>query len=379
MSKGTGGPKFSAEQWLDLCRGTYNAGADMIWFNITLERRFEFIPDGVWNLVKETFSQQEFDAGDGSSRTLGKLCRRQPWLPFLGPLALDAGNVQGSKKFVTLVSASRLKKIVDVAARKIDEINNLANRIASASPTVKNTEEVEGKMYGLIQEINDSFTSLILSSSDKNLPPIQGKQRVKTKRDKALEDLSVLLLPFKDKVGEIAASPPMINNLLNMRWIAPAEEFLAKVERSTTESKWALDVRRAIEVLGLRVFNDEEAQECRFLIQFSVGQEHRNLVRKPTMLSNGDERVYATYRDKNIDLMNPVQGFGRTVDLSTQDVGLEEAVVPTALVTAMVEGIHVVGILLPSDIIALQNMRTHPNFVLAASTNRLKVLGIPSI
>gem|GEM_PF-6612022 len=105
------------------------------------------------------------------------------------------------------------------------------------------------------------------------------------------------------------------------------------------------------------------------------------MVRKPTMLSNGDERVYATYRDQSINPKDPVQGFGRTVNLSTRDIGLEEAVVPTFLVTTMVNELQFIGVLLPPDVKFLQCMREHADFVPVVSSNRYGVFimsGVPS-
>ncbi|MBF0146415.1 MAG: hypothetical protein HQL85_09550 [Magnetococcales bacterium] len=206
-------------------------------------------------------------------------------------------------------------------------------------------------MKSLIRKLNKGLQKY--ASPQESSPA--NRQEVRSKQGIARQKLPDLLEEFKKLPDSPSKSFP------GSSWITPAKPLLKEIQSQPLGS--GQKVKRAIELLGLKHDDDPE---CRFLVQFSIDPEYHPMIRKPTMLSNGDPMVYATWRNTS----SPAQGYGRTVNLKNLNVGLEEAVVPRPLVIAMADHLEVVGILLPADITALDSLRAQPDLVKRISDNR---------
>ncbi|MBF0346348.1 MAG: hypothetical protein HQL81_01655 [Magnetococcales bacterium] len=328
-------PKSGVDQWIDSCKRFFDTGEDLVWFNMDRERKFGFITQNMLDRIERLLKSQKIIRTRRPAAMIKEFCDRDASLPFMGPPAIPTDTAK-SLRFVTLVRASRLKETYDVDRAVVDEIHE---KIASS-------QDNETVMESLVHKLNEGLQKYA------NLPESApgGKQEVKSRR-KEMNKLSYLLSAFE----KFPTSFPQCS------WITPAEPLLSEIQSKPLRS--GQKVKRAIQLLGLKHDGDPE---CRFLVQFSIDPKYHSLIRKPTMLSNGDPQVYATWRNKS----SPTRGYGRTVDLENLDVGLEEAVVPRPLVVAMANDIQVVGILLPADVIILNDVRTRPDLVRHISDNR---------
>ncbi|MBF0631651.1 MAG: hypothetical protein HQL89_11765 [Magnetococcales bacterium] len=269
-----------------------------------------------------------------------KFCNRDPLLPFLGPSAIPTDTGE-SLKFVTLVRANGLRDMFDIDRTVIEEI---IENVASA-------QDNEAIMESLIRKLNKGLQKY---ATPHNSPP-GNRHEVRSKQGMARQKLPDLLNEFKKIPNLPAKSFP------GSSWVTPANPLLQEIQSQPLRT--GQKIKRTIELLGLKHDDDPE---CRFLVQFSIDPEYHSLIRKPTMLSNGDPMVYATWRNTSSSTWE----YGRTVDLNTLDIGLEEAVVPRPLVVAMANNIKVVGILLPADIIVLDAIRARADLVKNISENR---------
>ncbi|MEO5340782.1 MAG: hypothetical protein H7837_09765 [Magnetococcus sp. MYC-9] len=384
-------PHHAAKQWLEKCRVEYDSFGDLVWCNLVLEKNYGFISDNLWLMVCRFLGKapQALMTAHASDVLYGVVANL-PLLALLGPMVLEEviPAEQGALTMVSVVPAFRFKGMFDIAGTYVTEIESAVKFLSDAAESGKPAGEIHRlaeRLDHLVRELNETI-GRAYSQGSVTTDDTRVARRGRTKRR---QEAYAGRLPELMRLiggGPSAVVSPVVPEgsdvTADVRWVSPDHVLVHQLQAEGASLPSQEAMERAIQMLGLQPYlepDDDTVPDCRFLIRFEVDSEYRALVRKPTMFSGGFPRIYATYKTAEKEQHDRVQGYGCTVDLKSRDAGLQEAVVPNALVAATADRIQLVGVLPPSRVLRILASLDGTEFVKTVAHKRLALLGVNNL